>query len=277
MARSFNTTLSERVAATSVRCLTAIVLAFLVAPILVVMPLSFNADSYFSYPMRGFSLRWYQAVFDSPLWHRAVVNSLGIGLCSTLLALGLGTLAALGLSRPSFPFRALIVPVLLSPMIIPIVVVAVGLYAVFAPLGLAGTYTGVVLAHAALGTPFVIIPVTATLVSFDRSLTRAAAGLGAGPWTAFRRVTLPIILPGVVTGGIFAFATSFDEIVVILFIGSVDQRTIPREMWAGIRDQISPAILAVATLLTCLAIALYVMVGWVRGRSTPMALPVAEE
>lgn len=277
MATSPNITLSERVAGISTRCLTAAVLVFLVAPILVVIPLSFNADSYFSYPMRGFSLQWYRAVFSSPLWQRAVANSLIIGSCSTLLAMALGTLAALGLSRPSFPFRGLVVPVLLSPMIIPIVVVAVGLYAVFAPLGLTGTYTGVVLAHAALGSPFVIITVTATLVSFDRSLTRAAAGLGAGPWTAFRRVTLPIILPGVVTGGIFAFATSFDEIIVILFIGSVDQRTIPREMWAGIRDQISPAILAVATLLTCLAIALYFAVVRVRGRSTPMTLPVAEE
>ena len=277
MARAANTTLSERIASVSTRCLTAAVLVFLMAPILVVIPLSFNAGSYFSYPMRGFSLEWYQSVFTSPLWHRAIANSLIIGFCSTVLATALGTLAALGLSRPSFPFRGLIVPLLLSPMIVPIVVVAVGLYAVFAPLGLAGTYTGVVLAHTALGSPFVIITVTATLVSFDRSLTRAAAGLGANPWTAFRRVTLPIILPGVVTGAIFAFATSFDEIIVILFIGSVDQRTIPREMWAGIRDQISPAILAVTTLLTCLAIALYFAVGWIRGRSTPMGLPVVTE
>ncbi len=277
MTRSSTATRSERIAGISVKCLTAAVLCFLVAPILVVIPLSFNTDSFFSYPMRGFSLQWYRAVAVSPLWHRAVANSLIIGSSSTLLAMGLGTLAALGLSRPTFPLRSLVVPLLLSPMIIPIVVVAVGLYAVFAQLGLTGTYAGVVLAHTALGTPFVVITVTATLVSFDRSLPRAAAGLGAGPWTAFRRVTLPIILPGVLTGGIFAFATSFDEIVVILFIGSVDQRTIPREMWAGIRDQISPAILAVATLLTCLAITLYLTVSWMRGRSSSMPLPIAPE
>lgn len=277
MAHAPNITLSERIAAISTRALAAAVLIFLVAPILVVIPLSFNSDAYFSYPMRGFSLQWYRAVFHSALWQRAVANSLIIGACSTFIAMSLGTLAALGLSRPSFPLRGLIMPVLLSPMIIPIVVVAVGLYAVFAPLGLTGTYSGVVLAHAALGTPFVIITVTATLVSFDRSLMRAAAGLGAAPWTVFRRVTLPIILPGVITGGIFAFATSFDEIIVILFIGSVGQRTIPRQMWAGIRDQISPAILVVATLLTALAIVLYFSVVWVRGRSTPMALPIAEE
>lgn len=276
MAHSLTLTRSERIAGISVRCLTALVLTFLVAPILVVIPLAFNADSYFSYPMQGFSLQWFRAVFDSSLWHRAFVNSLIIGLASTLLAMSLGTLAALGLSRPAFPLRGVIVPLLLSPMIIPIVVVAVGLYAVFAPVGLTGTYVGVVLAHTALGAPFVIITVTATLASFDRSLTRAASGLGASPWTTFRRVTLPLILPGVMTGGIFAFATSFDEIIVILFVGSVDQRTIPREMWAGIRDQISPAILAVATLLTCFAIALYLVIGWMRARSTPVALPTAE-
>jgi putative spermidine/putrescine transport system permease protein len=277
MNRAANTTLSEQIAGIAVRCLTALVLVFLVAPIIVVIPLSFNADSYFSYPMRGFSLQWYESVLSSPLWHRAILNSLLIGFFSTLLAMVLGTLAALGLSRPTFPLRSLIVPLLLSPMIIPIVVVAVGLYAVFAPLGLTGTYLGVVLAHTALGTPFVVITVTATFASFDRNLTRAASGLGANHLTVFRRITLPLILPGILTGGIFAFATSFDEIVVILFIGSVDQRTIPREMWAGIRDQISPAILAVATFLTCLAIGLYLIVGWVRARSTSLVLPIAEE
>lgn len=276
MAHSLTLTRSERIAGISVRFLTALVLAFLIAPILVVIPLAFNTDSYFSYPMQGLSLRWFRAVFESPLWHRAFVNSLTIGLASTFLAMSLGTLAALGLSRPAFPLRGVIVPLLLSPMIIPIVVVAVGLYAVFAPVGLTGTYVGVVLAHTALGAPFVIITVTATLASFDRSLTRAASGLGAGAFTTFQRVTLPLILPGVMTGGVFAFATSFDEIIVILFVGSVDQRTIPREMWAGIRDQISPAILAVATMLTCFAIALYLAIGWMRARSTPVSLPTAE-
>ena len=262
-----NRPLSSRVALAWTNWHTGIVLAFLIVPILAIMPLSFNAGSYFSYPMTGFSLRWYQKALLSPDWQLAFFNSLGIGAVSTLLATVLGTLAALGLSRADFPFRWLIMPLLISPMIIPVVVVAVGFYLVFAPLGLTDSYTGVVLAHAALGTPFVVITVTASLLSFDRNLVRAASGLGATPWTAFRRVTLPLISPAVATGAIFAFATSFDEVVVILFIGGPSQRTVPRQMWSGIRDSIDPSILAVATLLTVFAIALFGTISWLRGRS----------
>lgn len=264
-------TRSERAASIGVRLFAIVVLVFLVAPILVVIPLSFNDSAYFSYPMTGFSLRWYEMVFASEDWRRAFLNSFIIGLGSTVLATALGTLAALGLSRAAFPFRGLVMPLLISPMIIPIVVVAVGLYLVFAPLGLTNSYLGVVLAHTALGTPFVVITVTATLMSFDRSLTRAAASLGAAPLTVFRRVTLPLIFPGVATGGVFAFATSFDEVIVILFIGGVEQRTIPRQMWTGIRDQINPSILAMATLLTCFAIALFLAIDWLQGRGSAAA------
>ena len=204
------------------------------------------------------------------------MNSFVIGFGSTLLATALGTLAALGLSRPAFPLRGLVMPFLISPMIIPIVVVAVGLYLVFAPFGLTNSYTGVVLAHTALGTPFVVITVTATLMSFDTSLARAAASLGAGPLTVFRRITLPLISPGIATGGVFAFATSFDEVIVILFIGGVEQRTSPRQMWTGIRDQINPSILAMATLLTCFAIALFLTIDWLHGRNAAAATPPPE-
>lgn len=260
-------TLTERLAGRLTRWFAALVIIFLMAPILVIIPLSFNSGSYFSYPMEGFSLRWYEAVFAAGDWRLAFGNSLIIGTASTALATVLGTLAALGLSRPEFPYRAVIMPLLISPMIIPIVVVAVGLYLVFAPLGLIDNYLGVILAHTALGTPFVVITVTATLLSFDRSLTRAAASLGAHPWTVFRRITLPLITPGVATGGIFAFATSFDEVIVILFIGGADQRTVPRQMWNGIRDKIDPSILAVATLLIVFAIALFVTLNRLRARA----------
>jgi putative spermidine/putrescine transport system permease protein len=269
-------TRSERAAAVAVRVFTALVLVFLVAPILVVIPLSFNDSAYFSYPMTGFSLRWYDMLLTSEDWRRAFVNSIVIGAGSTLLATALGTLAALGLSRPVFPLRGIVMPLLISPMIIPIVVVAVGLYLVFAPLGLTSSYLGVILAHTALGTPFVVITVTATLMSFDHNLTRAAASLGAGPLTVFRRITLPLILPGVATGGIFAFATSFDEVIVILFIGGAEQKTIPRQMWTGIRDEINPSILAMATLLTCFAIALFIAIDWLQGRSAKAAVPPPE-
>ncbi|MEM5437686.1 ABC transporter permease [Paraburkholderia diazotrophica] len=259
--------LSERIAGAGLRVHCATMFFFLVAPILAIVPLSFNSGSFFSYPMQGFSLRWYAQALGSPDWQRAFVNSIGIGAASTLIATVLGTLAALGLSRAQFPFRSVIMPVIVSPMIVPIVVVAAGFYLVFSPLGLVNSYLGVVLAHAALGTPFVVVTVTASLLSFDQSLLRAASGLGAPPWVAFRRVTLPLIAPAVATGSVFAFATSFDEVVVILFIGGPDQRTVPRQMWSGIREQIDPSILAVATLLMAFAIALFACMNWLRKRA----------
>jgi len=273
--RPDNRPLSARLALTWTNWQTGIVLAFLIAPLLAIIPLSFNSGSYFSYPMAGYSLRWYQKALLNPDWQRAFLNSLGIGAMATLIATVLGTLAALGLSRSSFPWRSVVMPLLISPMIIPVVVVAVGFYMVFAPLGLTDSYSGVVLAHAALGTPFVVITVTASLLSFDRNLVRAAAGLGAPPWTAFRRVTLPLISPAVATGAIFAFATAFDEVVVILFIGGPSQRTVPRQMWSGIREAIDPSILAVATLLTVFAIALFITLNWLRGRTGAQANPNA--
>ncbi|HEY0296686.1 MAG TPA: ABC transporter permease [Bordetella sp.] len=259
--------LSTRISLKWVNFHTAALLLFLVAPVLAIIPLSFNAGSYFSYPMSGFSLRWYEKALFSPDWQLAFTNSLGIGLVATVVATVLGTLAALGLSRPNFPLRSLIMPVLISPMIIPLIVIAAGFYLVFAPIGLTNSYAGVILAHAVLGTPFVVITVTASLLSFDRNFMRAASGLGASPWAAFRRVTLPLILPGVATGAVFAFATSFDEVVVILFIGGPDQRTVPRQMWSGIRDAIDPSILAIATLLIVFAIALFVSMNWLRSRA----------
>ncbi|WP_321796134.1 ABC transporter permease [Caballeronia sp. J97] len=262
-----NTVLTERVASRWVRVHSALVLFFLVAPILAIIPLSFNAGSYFSYPLQGFSLRWYEQALTSADWQRALFNSVAIGAASTLIATGLGTLAALGLSRTQFPLRSIVMPIIVSPMIVPIVVVAAGFYLVFAPLGLVNSYPGVILAHAALGTPFVVITVTASLLSFDQSLLRAASGLGAPPWVAFRRVTLPLITPAVATGSVFAFATSFDEVIVILFIGGPDQKTVPRQMWSGIRDSIDPSILAVATMLIVFAVLLFASINWLRGRA----------
>jgi putative spermidine/putrescine transport system permease protein len=259
--------LTERIAKRAVWIYSVAVLIFLVMPVLVVVPLSFNQSTYFSYPMTGVTLNWYEMIFSSPEWRGAIANSFLIGIAATAIATVLGTLAAIGISRPSFPLRGVIVPILIAPMIIPIVVVAVSLYLVFAPLQLVNTHLGVILAHAALGTPFVVIIVTARLMAFDNSLSRAAASLGASPFVSFRRVMLPQILPGVATGGIFAFATSFDEVVVILFIGGAEQRTIPRQMWAGIRDQINPTILAMAGLLTIFAVVLFLLIGWLQGRN----------
>jgi len=247
---------------------------FLIAPILVIIPLSFNVEPYFTYTREmltfdpaGFSLRWYRDFFTSESWLTSIRNSFVIGILATLVATSLGTVAALGLSRAHMPFRGLIMGILISPMIVPLIISAAGMFFFYSSIGLAQTFPGIILAHAALGVPFVVITVTATLVGFDHSLTRAAASLGASPTTTFFKVTLPLILPGVISGGLFAFITSFDEIVIILFVGGVEQRTIPREMWSGIREQISPTILAVATVLVLVSIALLATLELLRRRS----------
>lgn len=256
------------------RVICGLIFFFLIAPILVIIPLSFNVQPYFTYTREmltfdpaGYSLRWYRDFFTSTQWLNSIRNSVIIGVSATLVATVLGTLAALGLSRKEMPFRGLIMGILISPMIVPLIISAAGMFFFYSALGLAQTFPGVVLAHAALGTPFVIITVTATLVGFDHSLTRAAASLGASPATAFRKITLPLIMPGVISGALFAFITSFDEVVIVLFVAGVEQRTIPREMWSGIREQISPTILAVATVLVAISIALLTTLELLRRRS----------
>lgn len=251
-----------------------LIFAFLIAPILVIVPLSFNAEPYFTFTegmlrldAEAYSLRWYRQIVADEVWTRALGNSLIIGIAATALATALGTLAALGLSSPAMPGRRFAMGLLISPMVTPVIISAAGMFFFYSTLGLAQTHLGLILAHAALGTPFVVITVTATLSAFDTNLTRAAASLGAGPLLTFRRVQLPLIAPGVISGALFAFATSFDEVVVVLFMGSVEQRTIPRQMWAGIREQISPTILAVATFLIAFAVLLLLTVEWLRRRA----------
>ena len=246
---------------------------FLLAPILIMIPLSFNAAPFFTFTREmltlqpeGFSLRWYQDFLSSESWMRSIRNSFIIGIAATLLSTTLGTLAALGLSKSEMPAKGLIMGILISPMIVPLIISAAGMFFFFSSINIAQTYLGVVLAHAALGTPFVVITVTATLVGFDHSLTRAAANLGASPTRTFFKITMPLILPGVISGALFAFITSFDEIVVVLFVAGVEQRTIPREMWSGIREDISPTILAVATILVLISVALLTVVELLRRR-----------
>ena len=252
-----------------------LVFIFLVVPIVVIVPLSFNAEPYFTFTEgmlrldpEAWSLRWYREVLDNELWTRGLANSFVIGITATLIATALGTLAALGLASPAMPARRFITGLLISPMVTPVIISAAGMFFFYTSLGLSQTHVGLILAHATLGMPFVVITVVATLSGFDHNLTRAAASLGAGPVRVFRTVQLPLIAPGVVSGALFAFATSFDEVVVVLFMGGVEQRTIPRQMWAGIREQISPAILAVATFLVVFAVALLLTVAWLRRRAT---------
>jgi len=263
-------TRGERVTGIALHLLTALVLVFLVAPILTIVPLSFSSGAFFFYPLPGLSLRWYEDFFTSTFWLPALRNSLIVGVSATVLATLLGTLAALGLWRARFPAQALVLAILISPMVVPVVIVAVGVYFAFAPLGLTDGYLGLVLAHATLGVPFVVITVLATLSGFDRTLLRAAASLGAAPVTAFRRVTLPLILPGIASGAVFAFAASFDEVVVALLISGPGQRTLPRQMFAGINDNISLTIAAAATMLIAISIMLMIAVAVLQRRSARM-------
>ncbi|MDM8166104.1 ABC transporter permease [Roseovarius sp.] len=259
------------------RVICGMIFFFLITPIVVVMPLSFNAEDFFtftpemlSFDPEGYSLKHYRDFFTSPDWQQALWNSVAIAPVATLLSVSFGTLAAIGLSSEHVPFRRAIMAILISPMIVPLIISAAGMYFFYSRLGLQGTYWGVVLAHAALGIPFVIITVTATLVGFDRSLTRAAANMGADPVTTFFRVQMPLILPGVISGGLFAFITSFDEVVVVLFVGSAGQKTLPWQMFIGLREQISPTILAVATILVSISIVLLTTVEFLRRRSERM-------
>jgi putative spermidine/putrescine transport system permease protein len=256
------------------RVICGLIFFFLMAPILVVIPLSFNAENFFTFTPGmlaldpdAYSLRHYRDFLTNPDWQQALRNSLTIAPVATLLSVSLGTLAAIGLSQSHVPFKGAIMAILISPMIVPLIISAAGMYFFYSRVGLQGTYWGVVLAHAALGIPFVIITVTATLVGFDRSLTRAAASLGANPVTTFFRVQMPLILPGVISGGLFAFITSFDEVVVVIFVGSARQQTLPWQMFTGLREQISPTILAVATILVLVSIALLTVVELLRRRS----------
>jgi putative spermidine/putrescine transport system permease protein len=284
------------------RTICGFIFLFLIIPIIVVMPLSFNQEPYFSFTAgmlsfdsEAYSLRWYADIlrngmsapdaiigwwsdmWNNAQWVRSVRNSFFVGIMATLLATSIGTLAAIGLARDEMPYRRPIMALLISPMIVPLVVIASSMFFAFSsitlpffPNGIAKTYTGLIIAHAVLGTPYVIITVTATMVGFDNSLTRAAANMGANPIRTFFKVQMPLILPGVISGALFAFITSFDEVVIALQLADVKQRTIPRQMFSGIREQISPTILAVATILVIVSICLLTVVEMLRRRSERM-------
>lgn len=250
------------------------VLLFLILPILVIIPLSFNAEPFFSFTPgmlrfepEAYSLRWYTEIWSDLRWTLAIQNSFIIGIASTILATTLGTLAAVGLASDAMPFKRPLIAIMLSPMIVPLIIIAAGMFFFYTRFNLVGTYAGLIIAHAALGTPFVVITVTATLAGFDHALFNASLGLGATPVRAFRDVMLPLIRPGVISGALFAFVTSFDEVVIVLFLAGPEQRTIPRQMFSGLREQINPTILAVATLLILVSVALLVTLELLRRRT----------
>lgn len=252
-------TLAARITRCALLGLAWLVLAFLMLPALAVIPLSFNSEPFLSYPLAGFSLRWYRAVLSSSEWMAALKSSLIVGTATVLIATPLGTLAAFGLVRKSMPKAQVLMGLLLLPMALPVVVVALALYMFLTRIGLANSYFGLIIAHSVLAAPFVLISVTAALARFDFTQLRAGASLGATPLRVFFTVTLPQIAPGVATGAIFAFITSWDEVVVALFVAGPGQRTLPRQMFAGLREQLDPSIMVVATIMVVISVFLVVL------------------
>jgi len=284
MALPSYTTTGQRVGWYAFLTYCGLVFFFLIAPIFVILPLSFSSSPFFEFTREfmnfepeAWSLRWYRqmvgiaSVGDTTVvsnkWMLGTRNSFIIGVSATFLATALGTVAALGLSRRNMPFKGTIMAILISPMIVPLIITSAGMFFFYSKIGLTHTYLGLILAHTALGTPFVVITVTATLTGFDTNLIRASQSLGADTMRTFFKVIMPLILPGVISGALFAFITSFDEVVVVMFVGSVEQITIPKQMWAGLRQETSPVILCMATCLVALSIALLTTVELLRRRS----------
>lgn len=237
-----------------------LVLTFLVLPLVVVIALSFSPSRFFVFPPSGVSLRWYTDLVSVPKWREAAFNSLIVGLGASFVATSVGLLAAWGLSEAKSRWANVATAWLVLPMGVPIVVVAIASFITYSQFGLASTRLGLILAHAALGLPFVTIAVTATLRGFNRNLVRAAESLGASPFAAFRTVTIPVVMPGILTGAIFAFAVSFDEVIVALFQATPQLHTLPVEIFSGTRESITPTVTAAATVLMVVSILLLILV-----------------
>lgn len=236
-----------------------LMVVFLIVPTLVIIPMSFSSGRTMQFPPPGFSVRWYENLFTSPVWTRAALSSFQVGVLTACAATILGTLAALGLERSSFRGQGFVQSLILSPMIIPLVVIAIGMFSVFVSWRIAGSVTALVIAHTALALPFVVINVSASLRTVDRNLELAAANLGANPLVTFWRVTLPLILPGVLAGALFAFITSWDEIVIAIFLTSPLLRTLPVVMWSQVRTEVDPTIAAAATILTIVTTLIFLL------------------
>ena len=273
MALPIHASAGERLWYYAFRIICGLIFIFLLFPILTIIPLSFNAGEFLHYPLEGLSLRWYHDFFAGGRWAVAIKNSLIIGISSMILATILGTIAAVGINRADFRGKQLLVALLISPMVVPLVITALAIYLFYAQIGLNDTYIGIILVHTILGIPFVLITVSATLQGFDYSLIRAGANMGASPVRVFLKIVLPNIAPGVVSGALFAFATSLDEVVVVLFIAGPTHRTLPRQMFSGIREHLSPTILAAATILIAVAGLLMLTLEILRKRNEKLNSP----
>jgi putative spermidine/putrescine transport system permease protein len=229
--------------------LAILILAFLVVPTLIVVPMSFSASQYLEFPPREWSLRWYQSYLASPSWMQATLTSLKAGLLTTLVATPLGTLAAYGLFASRLRLAALVVALLLTPIIVPVILVGIGIFYAYVRLKLVNTLLGLVLAHAMLAIPLVMMVVTGALKSFDMNQEMVARSLGAARPKAFLLVTLPQIGFALATAAVLSFLTSFDEVVIAMFVSGGDNSTLTRNMFNALRDQIDPTIAAISTVM----------------------------
>ncbi len=244
----------------------ALILAYILLPLVFIVPMSLTSGNTLAFPTPGWSLRWYEELLADPRWANSLWNSVVIALSATFLSCLLGIPAAIGLAWGKFPGKAVVYAIVAAPLVMPVVIVGVAAFSFFATLGLVGNRISIILTHTAMAVPVMLTAVTASLRGFDRTLLRAAASLGASPWEGFRRVLLPLIAPGVVTGAVIAFIISFDEVVVASFLSTGAERTLPRMIFSGVRESISPAIAAVAVLLIAFSAVLLGFIGWMQSR-----------
>jgi putative spermidine/putrescine transport system permease protein len=271
----------QQVRAVLLGTLSVLILAFLVLPVVIVFPLSLSSGHYMTFPPPGFSLQWYSAFFGSSTWMGAAQTSIEVAVPVTILSVLLGTPAAIGLLRHNFVGRRAVNALVLSPLIVPGIIVAIGCYFVYSQYGLVGNPIALILAHTCLAVPFVVINVTSALQGVDPRLEQAASNLGAPPWASFRQITLPLIAPGISAGAVFAFITSFDELLVALFLSGTGAVTLPRRMFDEIRYEIDPTIAAVSSLLILTTTVLMLTAELLRRRSQrlrsqPIARPLTE-
>lgn len=255
---------SRRIVRGLLVALAVLTVLYLIAPVFIVVPMSFSDSSFLTFPPKEFSTRWFENFFEDEEWVDSALASLQIGVLVTVVSVVLGTLAALGMVRGRYPLRGAVAGLVLAPILVPYVIIGLAVYAAFLQVGLTETKLGFVLVHTALAVPYVVINVSAALFGFDRSLELAAMNLGANPVSAFLRVTLPIIAPSVLTGALFAFITSFDEVVTGVFLSGPDLTTLPAQMWSGVRVQINPTVAAVSSMLLLVTLSLFAGAGIAR-------------
>ncbi|GAX88983.1 ABC transporter permease [Effusibacillus lacus] len=243
-----------------------VLLLFLITPVLIIIPMAFSTSPFFVFPPPGVSAKWFNQFFGDSLWVESLTRSLEVAMLSTLVATILGILGALAVSRLSFKGKNLFMAVMLSPMLVPVIVVAIAVYRFFSEIHLVGSIPGLVLAHALLGLPVVFVTVLASLKGIDRNLELAAEGLGSTPVGVFFRITLPLIKPGILSGALFAFITSMDEVVVTIFISGVATPTLPRVMWEQMRAQVDPTMAAASTLIIAATTILFLVQWWFTNR-----------